>query len=379
MMSIQIPAITSDKSIQCINPKGYFSNICERGDISISVIRCNKCDNCERFRIKQIRRQAYLRIKQNKEYLENREVLFWTLGTSWDYTKKNYEKIRRAFTLYRKRLRNYGVMRVYFYVYEMGTLGGKLHVHFITDFDSKNIMDYNHAVHLWQELTEPDRRGDPKNRRKCKKCDITFNKWSNTYYKRVKRCIHCKKIVDYYEVNRHCSRKNFESVGIGPALGYSIKYMSKQFQGQLKFNYYWGNQLRFRYEVTNTVQSDLDGKITGRITEVNPVERYRETEYWRYDGKSEREPGQKGSRQFDYIDGSSRDIRYYVDRSLRCYCGAKLIVKGAEFDNKLTSKLILRFGTVRANELVTEIRYMEVKPELYVIKMAKNAEKVNKT
>lgn len=235
------------------------------------------------------------------------EGILWTLGTNWRYTPENYENLRRAYRLFSMRLhRNYPV-NIHFRVFEMGSKGGRLHVHFVSDLSRARI-PHSVVKKYWQEATgDPDAHKHVNFARRviCGDC----NKMQNYYSGRYKR-VRCNK----------CKGNSLGPLPIRRALLYIMKYLTKASAGLLKRNYYWGKTLFYKWTlIDNSVQLDFDGNKNGYVL------------YRSQDGYSH-----KLIRYYNLM-GKSGEVRIlYKDRHIECTleeCNNRLLIKALEFED----------------------------------------------
>lgn len=210
-----------DEKIACKYPIGYFTSVCPVKHMMSRVFRCHDCEGCEMNRIRKIKADLITRVERAE--LEKTEVLLWTLGTNWKATQENIKKIKVQFTKFLKLVRLGKSVNMYFRVFESGSKSNYLHVHFVTDVYS---FDHKELRKKWSQYTNIEN--------------------PNVNFKRVKRCKHCKKIVDYYKAKRHCSRQDFSKVGMKPALLYLTKYLTKNNSTKIKRDYYIGKPLWYQ-------------------------------------------------------------------------------------------------------------------------------------
>ena len=112
----------------------YFTSVCQKGDQGKRPIRCNRCQGC--YDSWHSRKIAEISLRLSEAVLP-REVILWTAGTNWDYSPSSYEKIKRCFQLFLKRLRKVMDHTVYLRAFEIGSKGGKLHVHRDRDWETR--------------------------------------------------------------------------------------------------------------------------------------------------------------------------------------------------------------------------------------------------
>lgn len=337
----------SQKALRtCDRPLGRMTGICEAKHTTARVLRCRKCLGCQNHRLSVIRAQANSRVKENK--LQDTEVILWTLGTNWDYTPENYKELRRLWNLFNMRIHEaIPGFTNYFRVFEMGSKGGKLHIHFVSDtkFDYKLFNQEFFRKH-WSDLTGIDN--------------------PNVHFRRVKYCSACKSKQNYYLVHRgkivgvrnkcaNCGNYKLKTPKIKVALAYIIKYLAKENQGLLTHNYYWGNSLKWKYvEATaqDYLQHGLDNQdftynpgssqkfaINGRKLSRNPLYRWKLEIWYHYTIQNTIHQG--------------HSIRYFNDIPLQCHhslqeaergqlgdhaerqqhCLQKILIKALEYTN----------------------------------------------
>ena len=249
------------QSAECLHPSGFSTDVCADGHVSTRFFRCKQCEGCEIWRIRSIRAQVFNRIAQNK--LKKQEGLLWTFGTNLKYTSDNYKVFRRYWTKLVDWIRHtYPSFVLYFRVFEAGTKGKRLHVHFVSNIWSTR-EDFVRIRQKWSEITSI-----PK---------------PNVNFRRVKRCSKCKKLVDYYKIKNHCDgNRKFEKVGIRSALMYLTKYLTEEYKAAMgmRHNYYWGKPLFYRWKTLETKQSgwnyDADEPMSLSKIETNGNGHYRE-------------------------------------------------------------------------------------------------------
>jgi DNA-directed RNA polymerase subunit N (RpoN/RPB10) len=135
--------------LECLHPRGYMKNYCSSGHLNIIPIRCHSCENCEKHKIRVYRAQVATRFR-NANFSKNFKVHLWTLGTDLLYTEDNYLKLKTWFTLWRKRIRKkIPEFPILIRVYEAGSNGNRLHVHFITSA----FLDHKYARQVWSDVT----------------------------------------------------------------------------------------------------------------------------------------------------------------------------------------------------------------------------------
>ena len=225
------------QSAECLHPVGFSTDVCADGHVSTRFFRCKRCDGCEIWRIRSIRAQVFNRIAQND--LKKQEGLLWTFGTNLKYTTANYKVFRKYWTKLVDWIRHtYPSFVLYFRVFEAGTTGKRLHVHFVSNIWSKR-EDFMRIREKWSQIT-----AIPK---------------PNVNFRRVKRCSKCNRIVDFYKTKTHCGgNRNFKKVGIRSALMYLTKYLTEEYKAAMgmRHNYYWGKPLFYRWQ---TVKEEYSG------------------------------------------------------------------------------------------------------------------------
>lgn len=274
--AVQTKKLIAKPSSECLHPVGFSTDVCSDGHVSTRFFRCKQCEGCEVWRIRSIRAQVFNRIAQND--LKKQEGLLWTFGTNLKYTSENYKVFRRYWTKLVDWIRHtYPSFVLYFRVFEAGTKGKRLHVHFVSNIWSKK-EDFGRIRRKWSE--------------------ITSIKSPNVNFRRVKRCSRCKKIVDFYQVKTHCGgNRVFQKVGIRSALMYLTKYLTEEYKSQvgMRHNYYWGKPLFYKWKTLETKQSgwnyDADEPMTFTKVETNGNGYYRELGH--IYGRSYREVGGK--------------------------------------------------------------------------------------
>ena len=260
--TVQIKKLLAAPSAECLHPSGFSTDVCADGHVSTRFFRCKQCEGCEIWRIRSIRAQVFNRVKQNE--LVDQEGLLWTFGTNLKYNQKNYNKLRKYWKRLVDWIRHAYNFTLYFRVFEAGSKGGRLHIHAVTNIWSKR-EDFVRIREKWSDIIE--------------------TKNPNVNFRRVKRCKHCKRIVDFYKTKMHCQRKNFEKVGIKTAILYLTKYLTKEQKEKvgMRHNYYWGKPLFYKWKTLETKQSGWNYD-TGEPMQLSKIEtngngHYRELGY----------------------------------------------------------------------------------------------------
>ena len=96
----------------------YFTSVCKKGDLGRRPIRCNRCPGC--YASWHSRKIAEISLRLSEAELP-KEVILWTAGTNWDYSPSAYEKIKRCFQLFLKRLRKVMDHTVYLRAFVIGS------------------------------------------------------------------------------------------------------------------------------------------------------------------------------------------------------------------------------------------------------------------
>lgn len=148
--------IEKDK-LWCSRPKGKITGVCVLGHEYETYIRCRKCENCQKWKIRVWVAKCITRFISNCENVT--QVYMWQLGTNWNDTVENRERIYTAFTKLRKRLNKrsvewnllpqYEKFKPLLWVMEVGSKGGKLHIHMVVE----DWIDIKMLKLDWSELT----------------------------------------------------------------------------------------------------------------------------------------------------------------------------------------------------------------------------------
>lgn len=215
--SLRATSKVDDAKFDCQRPVGFMTGVCKTSHLSTRPLRCWRCDGCYEYHARGRIADLHKRINKTEHDLDAPGVL-WTLGTNWIYTDEALEEIKRCYQLFMKRIRNkYGNFVMYLRVFEAGSKGGRLHVHFATD--ARNILDHKWARKTWIKISGvPD---------------------ANVNFRRVKVCESCGKMTNWYRhFCEHEDCKQFaptNDVPIKYGLMYLAKYLNKRFQVPPKF------------------------------------------------------------------------------------------------------------------------------------------------
>lgn len=206
----------------------YMRFWCSDGHDDIRPLRCHKCTNCMQLRKNHFVQQALLRYTENS--FKKNELVLWTLGTNLDDTEMNRFWIKLWWKVFRKSICKLNMLdyedqswQPLVYVIEVGSQGGKLHVHFINNGVK---LDQIEVKSLWSWITDVEN--------------------PNASFSRLKECVKCGWTQDYYNSPRFCLRTRCDSTKFKvpdakKALLYLSKYLSKD---KSTGNYYWMGHMR---------------------------------------------------------------------------------------------------------------------------------------
>jgi hypothetical protein len=313
--------------VDCSRPK-WFHASCATGHVRKKLLRCRKCDWCIDAWARQKRWDLMMRYEENIDKMPE-EVTMWTAGTNWKYTDENYKKIKRCYQLFMKRVRKQGRHQVLLRVFELGSKGGYLHVHWIANTDHYIAQKYWRGI--WSEITG------------------VVN--PNFGYARRKQCVHCDKIVKMH-YRYHCQDNQFKKADPRRAMMYLTKYLSKENQkvpggGRMKTALYVGKSMWYSWkniEGQKSLANWFGGEGINRIKQKKGQFIYR----WLVTGT---------------IGGVSYDSNIeWRDMDLKCKdkdCPDKLVIKAMEFERNLTEEVYNIFGKERGDLLLRE--YEELK------------------
>ncbi len=185
-------------------------------------IRCrdyNRCSLCRKWRESKVYAIGMTRWKLSPWGKVNIPLVFWTLGTNWFDTKENRRKLAVSWKSFRKAiwrlLEKPPAMLVR--VYEAGSLGNYLHVHFLAE------QGYTHAmlIRVWRKIVRLKANVHYSFPRVCNNCGTLNPNDSNS----CKQCAHSV----YTSYIQWYSRLHGKS-----AFGYALKYVSKA-----SSSYFW--------------------------------------------------------------------------------------------------------------------------------------------
>ncbi len=160
-----------DEDLTCENPFGTIESYCPVGHVIEWNLRCRKCGPCFNHRKREWAAKLMWRWIHNADNVKR--VYLWTLGTNWDESEEHELQLKRAWTLFRKRVNINqkrkvwkGRWRPLLYVFEVGSTGKKLHIHVV----AWGYLDQELGRNLWSELVgisdpnfgySPPRNRDP--------------------------------------------------------------------------------------------------------------------------------------------------------------------------------------------------------------------------
>jgi hypothetical protein len=245
-------------SFACTNPK-FMKGWCGT-HATTRVLRCRHCEGCIAFKNWKVRKDIKTRVEEANI---TKPVLLWTLGTNWKYTPENLDKLRVAwntFNIYMHKTYGYNMLMR---VYEAGSKGGRLHIHFVTyEFQIK----HTDARAQWARITGIE---NP---------NVRFD-----HAPIAKRTVPKKGII----AGRPLPAKY--------AFLYLAKYLTKDsklgsvkiFRNGEEVNYtppslYWGNDLKYKYKlVSEDIQQTVDDSWTGEKIYSNGHGSFkRVSQYW---------------------------------------------------------------------------------------------------
>jgi hypothetical protein len=188
-----------------IKPDAYFYGCSEDG-IRILPKRCGKCRNCRYFKRRRFIARSLRKFEiYNNQSSQMAPIQLWTLGTSLSDTRDNYVTLKRYWRLFTQRINTYKKRGLISYspivrVFEAGTIGKRLHVHFI------NVGTIKHSCEYW----DSDSTG----------------KYLNEEFKCTTQCVTCI----WRSITQEKSNVNFRSKrSESPmsAFSYCAKYIAK--------------------------------------------------------------------------------------------------------------------------------------------------------
>lgn len=263
------------EQLPCQRPK-YMKGWCGT-HATKRILRCRACDNCIEF--KSILNQMDITRRVERSALRiTKKVVLWTLGTGWENNTWNLKLLRRAWNDFNMYMHNVHGMKMYVRVFEAGSKGGKLHIHFIAP-----------AFNIWHS--------------------DAIKQWRRIYLKYNYKSLSQEKINQYwddeYEVDFSkdptLANVNFSLPKIGTygkykgkrlpakfAFRYLSKYLTKEYK--IPYGLYWGNDLKYKYKTISTdikmiyeFDGDRDPTVnwTGSIVFTNGDYGYKEIKKYR--------------------------------------------------------------------------------------------------
>lgn len=207
-----------------------FTAVCASGHSSYRPYRCHKCRGClnfyrARFISKAMRRYDHNFLWQGFDLLE--EAILWTVGTNLDDNRHNMEILRDYWRRFSKRMSKLKLTgKIYWKpllrVYEAGSKGGKLHIHYVVQHTGFKL-DHGIVLDEWRKITGNNANVNFSRPKVCKTCGKINS--SNKGYQ-ADFCKRCRAPM--------FKKTSYSRLSGRKAILYISKYLGKDRKG-----YYW--------------------------------------------------------------------------------------------------------------------------------------------
>lgn len=302
---------------ECENPQGYMARYCGKHSYK-TALRCRNCDNCSHAYYFQKRAELKQRAKHYLQQNNIKKVYLWTLGTSLLNTPDNVKKLSGYWKKFNSHSQKKFPYDLLVRVYEAGTKGNRLHVHFITSTQ----IPFFQVRQMWGEFTN---QVDP----------ITNKPYCN---------------VNYSTPDKSLSRVNKARISEGKApmrrlnplsaIMYLAKYLTKAkfgpVQHQISRAYYIGKPLWDKFSLlTTSLIKGFDDKLRGNYILRTPSGKYKQFNYW---------VTSSGQQENSFTSWINRTVPCKLD------CSNNLIVKAYSFEMRRDPKKIRKILSKKIRE-----------------------------